>query len=332
MAKESYAIDALIETIKKISISGPVFFQRDEEFYAATPYCFGKIGFGLSTTENTRGWNGFDKEFPEIGASENIIIGENKSRENEKTEFKKGERDYILPLVFNIDSMGDANLNTISDITSKLKELPDDGKIRMISHDFRYRSHKHGYACDGTDIWLSEARVMDRENYFELMREKEEKFFEALKTKNEHFLNGAYMISTSYPQGGKPVKIPDSMIVTPNIMLTFPRLGIIDYHNRDQSWDNKKDLGKERPIYSAISTYEKSPFLAHLTLNRKIMQAYNLSELEELTSETMEKISKDLVGIKKSMPQIQSFLLRINNIHNQCFKENITHTQNLIKV
>ena len=179
MIENSYAVDTVISVVNELSNTPPVFFQSNEEFYAITPDCFGKVSLGLSLVSNGR-----NDELPEIIASEDIIIKEKdksrRSRENEKTKFKKGEKKHILPLVFGVDSGVVFSLESIANIASNLGKLPDDGKIRLISHYNQYHSHKHGYAADGSDTWLSAARVMDREVYFNLIKQKEDKFFNVL--------------------------------------------------------------------------------------------------------------------------------------------------------
>jgi len=322
--RQSYAIDVMVSTVSALSShKQPVLFQRDGEFYAFTPYCFGKVSLGLATNENNPEKHKFVKEFPEILASENIILSKTE-RENEAAKFKKGERAYILPLVFNVDRGGESSLESMAVVFAKIKKLPDDKKIRMIAHDFQYHSHKHGYACDGTDIWLNSARVIDKEQYLDLMRAKEEEFFRAFGETDSRLLEYAYMQSTDSPQGGKPVKIPDSVVVTPNIILTFPRPGVLNYHERDQSWNSKTDFsGEHMPVYGGVSTYNKSPFSAHLILNRRIMQAQTPEELDKLTSEVIVKISEDFVGLREAMPQIESFLSRINNAHNSHFAKSV---------
>ena len=69
-----YAVDALINTVRVLGKKGPVFFQRDGEFYVATPYCFGKIGLGLITSPNET-----HSEYPEILNSESVITKRNEN-------------------------------------------------------------------------------------------------------------------------------------------------------------------------------------------------------------------------------------------------------------
>ena len=321
--KRAYAIDAMASTITSISNESPFFFQRDGSFYVVSTCGYGKLSYGLSIRPENPDKHSWKRELPEIIDSDNIIIQMSKNSHedaNEKTQFKNGEKPYVAPLIFNRDSNGHSSLEEMANIAKSLKVLPDDGKIRLVSHSQLYHSHKYGYACDGTDTWLDDARVMNRDRYFELIRVIEDKFFETLLDRNEKAIVRAYAESNVSFSDGRPIKIPDTFIITPNIMLTFPRFGALDFHNPLTTWMADSDLS-ECPVYNRINQIERSPFAFYCMINRKMIEAQTANSFEEGMSQSIKSISDDLAGANTAMPLIESFLEKINEAHNRTNKK-----------
>jgi len=312
---KSNAIDAMVSAVREISDVLPVFFQRDSNFYAVSPQCYGRFSYHLSLVPQNPKGDQWRQELPEITDSEDVVVkrcSDTGIDANEKTKFKKDQRQYIAPLIFNRDSNGIFSLETMANTAKALAALPDDGKIRMISHSQSYHSHKHGYASDGTDTWLGDARVMSRERYFELMRAKEEEFFTKLSEIDQDDISRVYERSSVSTR--RSTEIPDVTVITPNIMLTFPREGFLDYHNPLQTWTSETNLRKW-PVYGSVRSLDSSPFGFYFVVNRKVVETKTLKGLDSAVTELMTSISDDLTGVKKAMPQIESFLERINNVH-----------------
>ncbi len=325
-----YAIDTLIATVKAISDTPLVFFQRDGSFYATSPQGYGKISYNLSLVPQNPRNEEWRQELPEIIDSENVIMKKCEDRDrhaNEKTEFKKGEKPYISALIFNRDSYGVVNLETMAATARSLGALPDDDNIRLLSHNRSYHSHKYGYGCDGADTWIGDARVMNRDRYFELMREKEDDFFEKLHQGDESVIEKAYRNSAVGFMNGRPLEIPDVMVITPNVMVTFPRLGELDHHEPNKVWTREMDL-HEWPVYRGVHMSERSPFGIYCVVNKKLIEAKTLNGLDVGITQVMTYLSDDLAGVKKAMPHIESFLDRINYAHNQANNKRIEHIEN----
>ncbi|MEK6913198.1 MAG: hypothetical protein AABW47_00820 [Nanoarchaeota archaeon] len=173
-----YAVDFVLNVMKKISTSNPILFQRDGALFIASKQGFGYVTPGLQTTpEEIQEWE--KREQPrEISESKEAIFRVKEDGEY-SLKFIEGEEAHISPILLSPD--GDLfTLNDLYSSVEKLSKLEDDGKIRLINHDSGYHSHKCGYACDGVDVWLSSARVMDRNTYLELMRQNEKSLLEKL--------------------------------------------------------------------------------------------------------------------------------------------------------
>ncbi len=271
-----YAIDLMASLMKEISGEKPAFFQRDDGFYATTTKGFGKLNYWLQL-------------------------------HGEDVQFSDGEKPYVLPLVFDGFSNLKPSLESMISIANQLQKLPDDGKIRMVSHGEDYHANKHGYGCDGTDIWLSAARVMNREKYFELIRQEEDKFREVISGEDEEEIEKTYAASGISFSSGKMASLPDVTIITPNILMTFPR-------NMDRFVNN--------PFYfNGLGRFDESPFSFYLDVNKRTLGFSNKERFEKSTSKIIMGLSKDLESLEKIMPEMQSYIGQINKIHNQGLKK-----------
>lgn len=144
MAKQEHALDIVTGIITAISDTKPIFFQRDGDLFVAS-----EAGFGVLR---------------------NYLI----TREIQKSAESTGTDKYIKAIRFSSDTR-DYSLEDIANSAMQLSKLPDDGKIRIVSHSESYHSHKHGYAQDGLDVALQYAGEMNREKYLELFRQAEER-------------------------------------------------------------------------------------------------------------------------------------------------------------
>ncbi len=325
-----YAVDTLIDTVRAISKTEPVYFQRDGSFYAATPDGFGKLGYGLCLRPQNPEKATWRQELPEIVASENILV--KLADENELTKFRRGERTRTRPLLFNKDSCSFMSLESMATTVALLKKLPDDGKIRMIGHSTSYHSHKFGYAADGSDVWLGVARVMKRKTYLEMMRTKEDELIESLTQNGLRAAERIYEDKTYTFANGRSVEIPDVWVITPNIMLTFPREGRLDYHDRDQSWRADSDLNRRNlPEYFGIKMYDESPFTYSLVINRKVINGRTRQDFGRQTTKSLNRLGDELAGVATTLPRIQLFLKSINTLHDQICHEKIEWRKSLSK-
>lgn len=319
-AGKAYAIDAMLHAVTALNSGNtPVSFQRNGAFYALFPNGFGKYTPGLHLAyrqciERDR-FRTIHENAPETLASQDAIV--KSTDENEKTVFIKGEKDKFAPLIFNRDSDGAFSLKSMQILEQQLKELGDDGKIRMVTHSQSYHSNKYGYAADGTDTWLGEARVMPFDNYLEIIRDREDLFHQTIRSKADNDqIRGTLYGSCTHPAGGKIVNIPEVMIMTPELMFTFPRAGQLDSHNRLQAWTDTEGLGSnwQSPYYPEISMREGKLFSHYIMLNaqRHKVPSFGLDELAESISGNLMKTFK---AMNQDIAPIVHYIDRINTTY-----------------
>lgn len=306
---ETHAVDFVLKVMGEISSSKPVLFQRDGSLYVASEEGFGQVTYGLRTEpENIQPWERRGQS-PEITESVDGI----KERSDGKLKFLDGEQKYLKAIAFGPDYVS-FSLEEITADAQKLAGLPDDGKVRMICHSTRYHSHKFGYGADGIDVNVEIARVMDRNRYLELIREKEDKLIQAIEQMGE--TRSRRDISESYKQ----IKIPDGVIVTPYMIISLPRRGRLHSDtDRPDSWTlNTRLDGKEgfQEHYGSIlhhrvpSTYNESPFKVSVTLN-----AHNLENVDA-GDKLLERIGAELNAVKSNIAIADSFVAKMNAAHN----------------
>lgn len=316
---KAYAIDATINLMTDISGCKPSFFQRDGSLYLVSERGFAKYQQGLVVAHE--GYRGeiVGKDLPETKASENIIVSKNRDS-NEKTKFIAGEKEFIKPLIFHEDSSGAFNLKSMQVLAQQLKELKDDGKIRMINHSHQYHSHKHGYAADGADTWIGDARVMPLDTYLEIVRSKEDEFHHRFRNvANQRQVEGVLLRSTSEPGEGRLVRIPDVMLITPEIIFTFPRVGRLDNDDKPKGWNENTNLGtkNQSPFYEGVTTSssEQHPFSSNLTINMQNHEITNQYKFAEYYKGLVGELQKQLGIIDNNIIPIHQFVRRMNATH-----------------
>lgn len=317
--QHAYAVDVMVDTVRHITRHNPSLFQRDSAFYAVTPAGFGKVSGGLSLTTQNPEQKEWRCGLPEITDSVNVLL--QRGKENYQSTFIEGERERFLPLIFHTDSYGRFSLESMASTAIALSQLPDDGNIRMIGHIISYHSHKYGYAADGSDTWLTAARIMKCSRHLDIMRAREEQFLQALKSGDEKLTKEVYD-STGL------VRVPNVFIITPQLMLTFPRKGVIDYHH-DVSWKPDTEFSGEIPVYHEVCTYDRSPFALHATLNKRDMDATNLDDLQTQTTKEFNALTLQIDGLYCAMPAIELFLASLNAAHDLAFQKNIAWKESL---
>ncbi len=206
----------------------------------------------------------------------------------------------------------------------KLQQLPDDGNIRMLVHDSSYHSHKHGYACDGIDVYVLEARVMKRDTYLELIREREDQLVQAIE-------NEAMVLGRRRPEPyTKNLSIPDCTIITPNLFVSIPRNGTW-HRSRDESdsWTpHTKIETRFREIFSEIDTHQRSPFQTYLTFNSEKIRG-TPQELRTSGELFFGRLAEQFSAINSSLPTVQPTIDRLNHAHNMLCAESIEFRESL---
>ncbi len=319
-----HAVDFVLDVMQNISLKSSelVLFQRDRSLYVASADGFGQVTYGLPT--RTGQIPDYRKEpLPAIAESTDAFPKEASGR-SKKPKFISGEQPYFQAIAFGSDT----NQFTLEDMTKaaeQLAELPDDGKIRMIDHDSSYHSHKHGYAADGIDVYVQDARVMDRNRYLELVREEEDKLVRAIGQVGE--VGNMDCKYNNY----ELLKIPDVVIVTPYLMVSLPRKGRLHLH-RDEpdSWTEQTYLKSNYSgstmgsilHHNEVELSEEFPYQVYITINARKLQEQWKEGLEYSGKHLIDKISEQLFAITSSMPIAERFLGMLNGVHNKvCFGE-----------
>lgn len=187
------------------------------------------------------------------------------------------------------------------------------------------------YALDGIDVWVQEARVMDKEKYLRLIRKREDQLLQAIErlavTESKQRL-GAY----------HRVRIPDCVVLTPYIKVSLPQEGSLHCHRSEpDSWNVDSPLNQHYSsreqggilIQSHVATSQKDPFAVNVTMNAQELQGRTPEDLKRLSDETLQKVASQLQIVTSQMPLVQSFLDRINAAHNAICVEDIEFRERL---
>jgi len=313
----TYAVDFAIDIMQMISSPAPVMFQRNSSLFIASQQGFAQITYGLNTQSQKKAeWQ---EEAPEILESQDAIIRRSEEGFRDyKTTFRKGEGKYLLPILFSKDS--DAfTLEDMIKAAEALQKLPDDGKIRMVSHDSTYHSHKYGYAADGIDVWVCAARVMNRKRYLELVKKNETDLLGSIGA-----LEGLshQQISASYSR----LKFPDCVIMTPYLLVSFPRggrLSNLEHNQTDWRQSTSLEHSWNGTSNGSILTYRElrndveSPFNIYVTLNSLSFKGKTQSSLESKSASLINQFKKELDALYKATEKGQLSIESINNAHNK---------------
>jgi hypothetical protein len=319
-----YLVDFAIKVMTDISSSKIQYFQRDGNLFIASEEGFAQLSLGLKTIpEQFQQWEQRTQD-PEIQESKDAIQKWVGDKYNQKPQFHKKDQPYIEAIAFGPDDYT-FTLEEIAKTAKNLGKLPDDGKIRMVTHASGYHSHKYGYAADGIDVWLNAARVMEREKYLDIARKKEESLINAF-------------LKLSIPQGDRDLErayhsypLPNCTIMTPNTLVGIPRSGYFDY-DRDRSghWTNSTRLKQNYDEHnlgnilqlSRASSYEESPYGYFLQLNSHILTAKDIPSFKSEAATKIERLNTEVKVITDTLQSINPIVVRLNTKHNElCQKE-----------
>lgn len=297
------SVDYIISVMKKISSLEPVFFQRDGRFYAASADGFGSVD-GLNTTPNELRYG--ETQLQEILESNNAI-----KEKKEQMEFIDGEEKYFKAFS-QISHNRDRENFTIKSIGAcfeKLAKLPDDGKIRMLRRSSSYHSHKYGYAADGMDFWVNTARVMDRDRYLQLLKEKENKLITEAEKDGKH----------------EDLSFPNILIITPFLMFSSPRHF---YFREANSWGQSTEIELR---CAETDKYKESPFGFFVDINAANLYGQNQDRLNSLRHKLFDETAEQLDAVTSNIPILQENLDGLNNLHNKKFAKDVEWSKNLHK-
>lgn len=223
-----FLVDAAVDILKTIDgsfqgHSGIFAFQRDGQLYLVGRKAVAVVDSGIPCPHRNmiHSDETLDSYISEPFRGKSQII-------NEHGRIVESEAKYFALLCR--DPNGDENnLEEILEIRERSrKEFPDDGRIRMVSHGTSYHSHKYGYAADGVDVSVTDARVMIRQEYFDLMRMNEQRTREELDRENSE----GYVVSS----------LPGVSIITNNALVSFPFSSKLRAERFDRHYENKSPI------------------------------------------------------------------------------------------
>jgi hypothetical protein len=295
-----YAVDFVLDVMTAISSAKPLLFQRDGQLYVVSNEGFGKVSYGLDMDSN--GSNDM--------TSYDALKNGNKFIVNEKA--------YFDSIAFGPDTR-QFTLDDIIKTAQKLSALPDDGKVRMISHNERYHSHKYGYASDGIDVWVEKARVMDKGRYLYNMRENEANILKDLDIFRAKAESNGRSSSSSWEAYNNLPK-PDCVIITPNMVVSLPRRISFKEWNENTDLSDTHDSSNNGGIsnYNELHMSANSPFGVYVKL---CPQSINLMTDDIIVFDT---INAQLDQVQPRLSNVDDFIAKLNYIHNQTSKYDIT--------
>jgi hypothetical protein len=299
-----YSVDAAVEVLRTIDCpfqehSGIFAFQQDNQLYLIGRKAVAVVDGGIPCSNYLSNHDETLDSYisqPFRGKSEVM---------DEKRRIVKSEAKFFLPLVRD----SDGERSTLEDLLKigemARKENLDDGRIRMVSHGTRYHSHKHGYAVDGVDVSVTDARVMLRHEYFDLMRMQELRARETLD-RDDGGENTSMLLGI--------------VVITNHALLSFPfptKFRQDDYRN-----DLNRHYGNDSPFVNeamtsfsrGISSSTESPY----TFNVNLLGG-NLPKTSSPDdfSKNYGEILKTLERLKDCYtPGVQAIVEEANSLHN----------------
>ncbi len=342
-------VDAVIQIMKDLSSQAPVLFHRDCYLYVVSEEGFGQVRTGVLamnvetltsvigskipkdkfnalTNYGTRCPTLHDilEQFPDSGIVENALIKGGRER-----KFKQGHAKHFEAIVHDWDHTC-FTLEQLAATATALRALGDDGKIRFITHGTSYHSHKHGYAADGTDVFVGNALVMDRGLYLKLVRDADARIRERMcaigtqQSQRDSFSEDIIYNQESTPQQG--------LVMTPYALLHFPTGGGLQTCSNERipdSWDPQKDLTDPLLTDCHIETYDRDPFKVTVALNAQSSRG-SPDELKQWGAQTVDRISRELSAFTGEGINIaQAYCAELNKVHNEVFVERIKWKENL---
>lgn len=281
--------------------TGSITFQKDGTAYIVSKDAFGQLGWGLRTHKraNERG------EVREIENSKRIIV-----EVDHKGKIIPDEKPFVEPLLKLSDKI---SLKDINETVEQLADLGDDGLVRMV--DGKYAG-----------------RAIKKDKYREYMLEKENEMLQTRTDLVEEFgRKGIQDLVGHYDR----LSIPDCVLITPYLMISFPRAGRMTNHEIDRpiSWRKKTEFnahtgtGQSGVVlyFDKPSVYMESPFAVGVTINTA---EFALKEIEEgamikKTQEYWKEVSEQLSLLSQSIDHATWYVEQLNNVHNALWADKI---------
>ena len=291
-----FSIDAAVESLRALDglpeKYGVSAFQRNNHLHLVGRSAVAVLDYGIPCSPFESHWDDLGYISEPSRMKSNVI--------NNSGRILKSERRHFKPLI--LDSDGDNP--TLDDVLKAgeiiYRKLPNDGKIRMISHSADHHSHKHGYASDGVDVSVADARVMVRQEYFDLMR------MEELKRR------------ANFDE--KPF-LPGVVLITKHGLASFPFPISLRQDDFKRDWRNNSPVIVDRMIEFEKSPplkTDKSPYSFNVMLFSERQEFPSLEAFSKGYGDTLEELArlKDCYT-----PSVKAIIDEVNSLHNLKYVE-----------
>ncbi len=325
----SYAVDAALNMMKNLSSSEPVLFQRDGHLFIASKDGFAQVNYSLQTKSDK------GTLLKELNKSTDAIAGREAEYIGADPIFIKGEERYFNAISYEKDDnsicFGDALV-----VAEKLAQLPEDGKVRMVQYDSSFDKNKYGYGCDGINLWVDSARVVDCQIYLELMREKEDKMYRRFEVLKE---TGLEKKLDNFLKTELNLELPNCILMTPNIFVSFPvrmpspkewyggngrKMRGMELLPSTSERLSFRKIGQPKALY----VNQESPFNIYVDLNKQYLDKNSLAQSFLVLEE---RLRHEVNAIISAMPVSSKFLGKWNELHNSVCADKINESKKLTK-
>jgi hypothetical protein len=340
MSSPQHAVDVLMHLMNLLSGGKTQCYQRNGAFCVVAPNAFGQLNQGVRTHDYQSWERKQKKRSPELEASFSVI------EDKGITPSWKGRFD---PILYGADAMCtslEAECKTYGLLRADAeKQDPkrhslframgiDDGQpvIPLISHDSRYHSHKYGYACDGTDVWVSSARVMDLKKYLTFLRQFEADYLKAISGMK---LRDHYERGESYAHSVQDgLRLPTAFVLTPELMISLPLSATLRNEQGKLSstnyWTPENTLSTGDSQYNCgmfanfryPSTHDELPFGIHVYTNIGRGAFITQNGCRTLAQYLAEQ-QRQFGIVEAQMPVLQPWLGTLNSAHHKACQTEI---------
>lgn len=295
----AFSLDAAVDVLKVLDRpimnghSGIFAFQKDYVLYLIGRKSVAMISEGVSCS-------------PRAGHHDETLDAYIcKPFEGEPGKIDESELRYFESLVRDFDGGGNT-LQELLNLGKKIrKDSLDDGRILMLDHEEVYHSHKHGYAADGVDVYLTGARIMMRDEYFDLIRMHELRARKNLETKTKRDAEFA---------------LPGVSVLTSNFLVSFPFPTKLRIDRINRFKDSPIISGDMFSFQKKVAWGDESPYSFNVMMFGGATQYHSSEEFAQDYEDTSNMIEKLKDCFTSS---VQSVINEANSAHNTMYAKEI---------
>ena len=308
----NYGIDIVVDVLSKLCPPGcsPVMFQRDDKFYVATPRAFGHVGYGLFTHYAA------GEPHPDMEGATNLVLSRRSNgMQGSEGVYSDAEWEVLRHLGTSYRTKG---AFTLDDMMRVGRDASCDDDIRVL---------RGAYYFDDRAPSVAGASKIGREEYFSRMRAKEDAMREALLAREDGSIHEDFLF-------------PDCVVVTPDFILSFPRVGHLKLqrHTPYDSWTTDRShfvSGKSVKTsqglrsrdqlldYYGMEMMVENPFKIGVLFNAGEGVATEVSELPDLPRFMVAQSAYAQATSALNNFSLDGFLRKWNGAHNEAFAAEI---------